>query len=487
MQVCLIYPHWTGEYGKISYFANKVSSFPPLNLANLAAVAELYGHKCQIIDAQIENRTEDDLVAELTACPPDLVGLSATSPFFHFSARLAKKLKLAIPSLTTVIGGHHVTIMGDKAFDAAFDYALLGEADHTFPELLNALENAGEVTQVKGLLLRRNGETIFTGTAAPVTDLDSLPVPARHLLKTEQYLMGTLEGTKRYTTIATSRGCPFKCIFCSTEIFGHHLRKRNPENVIREIRAVQERFGIDHFYFLDETMTIDREHFRRICELIISENIKITFEGSTRANLVDEDIIRIMRKAGLLRISFGLESVDEQIRRTMRKEIPLDAYLQANRLTNKYGIETLNSCMIGLPGENVETICKTLRFLRSSKEIRQANVSIAVPYPGTELYRMAKAGEMGLKLVTEDFSEYRRYNAAVMQVGNLSTDNLIRLQNDAIASVSLAPWRWRPIVKRSGYYGLWLTFGRVLQSLKNGMINIFSNSPKQGKLYGKIT
>ncbi len=478
MKVCLIYPHWTGEYGKVSYFASKVSSFPPLNLANLAAVAELHGHECQIIDAQIENRTEDELVSELTSCPPDLVGLSATSPFFHFSARLAKKLKESITGLITVIGGHHITIMGEKAFDDAFDYALVGEADYSFPDLLNTLESDGDLSLVKGLLLRHNGKIVFTGTAPSVTDVDSLPIPARHLLKTELYMMGTLEGTKRYTTIATSRGCPFKCIFCSTEVFGHHLRKRTPENVVSEIRTVKERFGINHFYFLDETMTIDREHLRRICELILSENIKITFEGSTRANLVDEDIIKIMRKAGLLRISFGLESVDEQIRRTIRKEIPLDAYLQANRLTNKYGIETLNSCMIGLPGETVETICKTLRFLRSSKEIRQSNVSIAVPYPGTELYRMAKAGEMELKLVTEDFSKYRRYNAAVMQVGDLSTESLIKLQNDAIASVSLAPWRWRPIIKRSGYYGLWLTFGRIIQSLKNGMINIFNNSPR---------
>jgi len=481
MRVCLIYPHWTGEYGKISYFASKVSNFPPMNLANLAAVAELHGHDCRIIDGQIEEKSEDEVVAELVSAPPDLVGLSATTPFFHLSVSLAQKLKAALPLLPVVIGGHHITVFREQAFYPAFDYAFIGEADHTFPAFLNILERGEDVTQVKGILLRGDDRVLFTGAADPVKDVDSLPAPARHLLKTDRYLMGTLEGTKRYTTIATSRGCPFKCIFCSTDVFGHRLRKRSPEKVITEIREIMERFGIHHFYFLDETMTLDRAHFMRVCELIIREGLKITFEGSTRANLVDEDIIRTMRKAGLIRISFGLESVDENIRRTMRKEVPLQAYLKANCLTNKYGIETLNSCMIGLPGETVETICKTLRFLRESKEIKQANVSIAVPYPGTELYRMAKAGDAKLRLMTDDFSRFRRYNAAVMQVGDLTPEDLILLQNDAIASVSLAPWRWRPIIKRSGLYGLCLTFGRMKESILRGRINIFTNTPKLKK------
>jgi radical SAM superfamily enzyme YgiQ (UPF0313 family) len=479
MNVCLIYPCWTGQYGKISHFANKASSYPPLNLAILAAVAEQHGHSCQIIDAQIEGISEEEVVARLVADPPNLVGLTGTSPFFHFSMSLARKIKATLPELPIIVGGPHISIVGEAAFDPVFDYALLGEADRTFPRFLETLEKGEDLSQVPAMLFRRDGHVVATGGSDPVQDLDALPVPARHLLKNELYVMGTLEGDKRYTTLATVRGCPFRCIFCASEKFAPKMRKRTPEKVVAEMREVHERYGITHFSILDETMTLDRDHFLKVCELIIREKLEITFEGSTRANLVDETVISTMRRAGLVRISFGLESVDEQIRRTMRKEVPLDAYLKANHLTNKYGIETLNSCMIGMPGETTESICKTLRFLRSSREIRQANVSIAVPYPGTELYRMAKAGEMGLQLMTEDYSQYRRYDAAVMQVGELSPEELIRLQNDAIASVGLAPWRWRPIVKKSGYYGLWLTFGRIKESIAKGSINIFTNNPKK--------
>ena len=236
-----------------------------------------------------------------------------------------------------------------------------------------------------------------------------------------------------------------------------------------------EKYAVEHFMFLDDTLTLHRQHIIDICNLIIKENLNITFEGSTRANLIDEELVSLMKKAGLIRLSFGLETVDEGIRKTMKKMVPLESYITANKLTNKYGIETLNSCMIGLPGETIETVRKTLAFLRNSKEIKQANISIAVPYPGTELYEMAKKEENGLKLVTEDFSNYRRYNAAVMQVGELSPDDLIDIQNEAFASIYLAPWRWEPMIRKSGAKGALLTFNRLVNCLKKGDSRFLTN------------
>lgn len=183
-----------------------------------------------------------------------------------------------------------------------------------------------------------------------------------------------------------------------------------------------------------------------------------------------------MAESGLIRLSFGLESVDENIRRIMKKNVPLESYIEANRLTNKYGIETLNSCMIGLPGETEETIRKTLRFLRESKEIKQANISIAVPYPGTELYEMAKKEEYKLRLVTNDFSNFRRYNSAVMRVGDLSPQDLIGIQNEAFASIYIfAPWRWSSMVKKSGLQGAELTVKRLMKCIDKGNTRFLTN------------
>lgn len=473
MKIMLLYPKWTGEYGLFSCFAKKVGVYPP-NLAYLAAIAENLGHEVRIIDGQVEDVSLDGMVERTLMFNPDIIGLTATTPFFHIVRDLAKRLKQRMSHVPIMIGGAHISILREEAFDPTFDYAFIGEADESFPLFLERREKGNDISEVKGILFREGEDVRFTGEADPVYDLDSLPLPARHLLKMDRYKIGTLQGVKSFATIMTMRGCPFKCIFCSTKVFGNKVRKRSPKLVVDEIKSIINDYGIRHFIFLDDTLTLDRNHILAICDFIKEEKLGITFEGSTRANLVDEELISRMVDAGLIRISFGLESVDKNIRKIMRKEVPLESYIVANKLTNKYGIETLNSCMIGLPGETVDTIKKTLSFLRDSREIKEANISIAVPYPGTELYEMAKRGDYGLKLLVDDFSRFRRYNMAVMQVGNLSPDDLIKLQNDAFASIYLAPWRFKPQLKRTGIAGVFLTLSRLIKSITRRRLELLT-------------
>lgn len=480
MKICLLYPKWTGDYGKFSHFADKSSSWPPLHLAILAAIAEQKGHVLKLIDGQVENMPLEEMVSQTAEFQPDIIGITATTPFYHIAVDLACLLKNRLPKVPIAIGGHHITVMKEQAFLPQFDYAFIGEAEISWPQFLDSFEKQEDVSNIKGILYRKNGKNIFTGKAPVFQDMDSVALPARHLYKIDKYEIGTLEGFKNFTTIMTTKGCPFRCTFCTTEVSGNTVRKRSPKRVIDEIKSLIENYHIKHFIVLDDTLTLDRKHILEICDLIVSEKLGITFEGSTRANLVDEEIISKMAKAGLIRLSFGLESVDEDIRKLMRKEVPVEAYLKANVLTNKYNIETLNSCMIGMPGETVETVCKTLSFLRKSREIKQANLAIAVPYPGTELYEMAKRGEHGLKLLIDDFSKFRRYNSAVMKVGDLTPEDLVQLQNDAFVSIYIAPWRWTSMYKRTGIYGLFLTFSRLKKSILSGKINFITNKPRKG-------
>ncbi|MFZ3059397.1 MAG: radical SAM protein [Candidatus Methanoperedens sp.] len=468
MKIILLYPKWTQEYGAFDSFAKKASVWPPLNLAYLAAIAENLGHDVKIIDGEAEDISLEKMV-ELTATfNPDIIGITATTPFYHIVVDLAKELKKEVNEIPIIIGGPHITVLKEKAFFPCFDYAFIGEADESWSLFLKLHESGKDISAVKGLLFRDGENIVFTGDAYPVVDFDSIPPPSRHLLQMDKYTIGTPEGTKKFTTIMSVRGCPFKCIFCSTKVFGSRIRKRSPRLVVDEMKSIIDEYGIKHFMFLDDTLTLDKNHILTICDLIDEEKLDITFEGSTRANLVDEEVISRMAKAGLIRLSFGLESVDENIRKIMRKEVPLESYIMANKLTNKYSIETLNSCMIGLPGETLDTVKKTLSFLRDSHEIKQANISIAVPYPGTELYEMAKRGDYGLKLVVDDFSEFRRYNSAVMYVGDLSPEELIKIQNDAFASIYLAPWRLIPMLRKSGFTGVYLTFTRLIKSILKG-------------------
>lgn len=472
MKIIFLYPRWTLEYNTFSCFAKKASIWPPLNLAYLAAIAEKMGHNAKIIDGEVENISLEEMVEQTKLFSPDIISITATTPFFHIASELAKKLKQTIAK-PVIIGGAHITILKEKSFHHFFDYAFIGEADKSWSLFLERYEKGEDISNVKGILFRDgNGNVMFTGDVDPIIDLDSIPFPARHLLKNDKYKIGTLQGTKNFTTIMTTRGCPFSCIFCSTKVFGKKIRKRSPISVINEIKSVINEHNIRHFVFLDDTLTLDKNHMLDICNLIIKENLDITFEGSTRANLVDEEIISKMKEAGLIRISFGLESVDKNIRQIMKKDIPLDKYMAAYKITNKYGIETLNSCMIGLPGESIDTIKKTLSFLRNFREIKQSNISIAVPYPGTELCEMARRGDYGLKLTTKDFSKFRRYNIAVMTVGDLTPDDLIKLQNDAFSSIYLAYWRLIPMLRKSGICGCLLTFSRILKSIFRGRLDL---------------
>ncbi|MFH0839995.1 MAG: radical SAM protein [Candidatus Omnitrophota bacterium] len=471
MRIMLLYPKWTGDYGLFASFAKKASTWPPLNLAYLAAAAEAKGHEVKIIDGEAEAMSLKDMINETEAFKPDIIGITATTPFYHFANELAAGIKQRIAKVPIVIGGPHITILKERAFDPFFDYAFIGESEESWPLFLERYENGKDISDVKGILYRSGSSVKFTGEAGPINNLDSIPVPARHLLRMHNYKMGTLEGLKKFTTIMTTRGCPFKCIFCSTKVFGSRVRKRSPRLVVNEIISIISKHNIRHFIILDDTLTLDKNHILELCDIIEKEKLDITFEGSTRADLMDEEIVSRMVKAGLIRISFGLESVDPTIRKIMRKGLPLESYTKANRLTNKYGIETLNSCMIGLPGETVGTIKKTMSYLRNSREIKQANLSIAVPYPGTELYEMAKKREHGLMLETEDFSKYRRYNAAVMTVGDLSPEDLIKLQNDAFVSIYLAPWRIIPMLRKSGIIGGLLTFLRLMRSIRRAIFD----------------
>jgi radical SAM superfamily enzyme YgiQ (UPF0313 family) len=203
------------------------------------------------------------------------------------------------------------------------------------------------------------------------------------------------------------------------------------------------------------------------CNEIINRNLSITFEGSTRANLLDEELVILMKKAGLIRLSFGLETVDEDMRKTMNKKVPLESYTAANALLNKYNIEALNSVMIGLPGETENNVWKTLNFLSKSKEVKQANFAIATPYPGTKFHDMATKGEGGMKLLSNNFTEYKRYGQAVTKVNNLGPQDLVRLQNEGFVSIYSKYWRWWPVIKKHGIVGLALTFYRMLKMISD--------------------
>lgn len=468
MRVGFLYPTWTKAYGIFSYFAKRNSSWPPLNLALLGAIIKPHGHEAFIMDGGPENWEVDEMVQRTLAENPDIVGLTSYSPFYHVQVELARALKAVKPDLPIMIGGAHCSIVKEKAMQDCFDYVFVGEAESSLPEFLRRLEAGESLEGLKGVVWRdEKGENHFAGPSAPLADFDSIPVADRDLVDNNAYLLGTLHGRDPFTSIQTTRGCPWKCIFCASDDLNTTLiRRRSPESVVAEIKDVVEKYGVRHFFIVDDVLTLHDEHILKICDLIIEEGLKITFESSTRANLVTEENISRMVEAGLIRLSLGLETVDEEVRQIMNKKVPLKHYVSANKIMNDHGVEVLNSVMLGLPGEREETVRKLFKFLGESKDIMQANLAIAVPYPGTELHRMAKAGEGGVTLHSDDFSEYRRYGAAVTTIGDMTPKDLVELQNEGFLRIYMAPWRWKPMYGKHGIMGFILMGVRGFNYLK---------------------
>lgn len=456
-------PHWTTVFGGYSRVAGRASSFPPLNLAMLAALVESRGHRALIVDAEIERLDVARTIERLKAFAPDFIGFTATTPIFTMTSEWARLVRERIDA-TIGIGGFHVTLFGEEAFHDPFDVAFLGEADSSFARFLDHFGDLDEYARIPGLMFRREGRVVSTGVAEPSPDLDLLPLPARHLLKTDLYRVGSLKGTLSYTTIMASRGCPFDCVFCTNQVSGTRVRRRSVTNVVSEIASVVERHGVRHFYFVDDVLTLHRKYMLDLCAAIVREAPGITFEGSTRANLVDDELMGAMRKAGLIRISFGLESADEAIRDLIRKDVPLASYADACRIASRHGVETITSAMLGLPGDTRESIDRTIRYLRNTRELKHSTLSIAMPYPGTELHRMAVRGEHGLELLSHDYSRYQRYGSAVMSVNGIGPEALLRLQKIGLLKIYLAPWRLLPVIRRMGILSLLPPAGSALAS-----------------------
>lgn len=463
MKLLLIFPSWCDSFGVLKQVAKKASSFPPLGLCYIASLAEKTGWEAKIIDAEVEGLSLADILSQINEFRPDLIGFTSTTPFFQSVETTASFIKKHF-DIPIILGGPHASLTREKAFSSVFDYLFIGECEVTFPRFLESFAEKKRGKNIAGIMTREKGEIVFYGESPKIQNLDDIPWPARHLLKYKKYTIGTLKGKKVYTSLFMSRGCPYQCIFCASDLYGKQVRRRSLEDVIKEIDYIINELGINHIYFLDDTLTLNRNYIIELCSLIKKHKFKFTFEGSTRANLWDEELVKMLKEVGLIRISFGLETVDLEVRKIIKKEVPIQSYIDANRLNAKYKIETINSVMLGLPGESRESIKKTVDFLCKARDIEHATYSIAIPYPGTELYNMAKRKENGLELVSEDFATYQRYGSSVMKVGDLNPEDIVLLQKKGLIRIYTRWWRIWPILKRHGVRAL---IAPVLDAIKS--------------------
>lgn len=454
MKVLLIYPPYTGIYGKYQPAAKVGVFYPPMGLMYLAAVLEKEGHEIRILDLELEGFSTKEIVDYIKGFNPSVVGIGSVTPLHHIALKLFKIVKETNRNIITVSGGPHPTALPIETIKESknIDIVCYGEGEYTLRDVVGAIEKKKRLYGIEGVVYRENGKIIKNPPRELIKNLDDLPFPARHLTKQEKYLWSVpKKGVQPITGIITVRGCPFQCIFCSARvIFGTKVRYRSANSVIKELKQVKEQFGIDHFDFYDDTLGLDRKRTFELCNKMIKENLDITWEGNSRVDVIDSELIAKMHEAGLTRLSFGVESGNQNILDAAKKGTDLDLIKRAYELVDSFGIETRMSIILGLPFETKETIEKTIKFMRSLK-CEQAYVNVGTPFPGTEYYDMAKKGYGGLNLLTDDWKEYRRWGNAVINVNDLTRHDLVRYQRKALLKFYLRPKQIIYNLRRAGF------------------------------------
>ncbi len=392
MKVLLINPpRWNELVGKNPSIIERHRGFnPPLGLLYLAASLEKNSRlEVEVLDAQPRQLTYAQLESVLARKSFDVVGISAMSFTLLDAFKTAQLAKSVRPGARSIIGGTHVHLFPEETIGLdGIDYALMGEAEYSLAELLDGwARGAMNGEEISGLVYKRPDGRAVKNEIKPVLELDDIAFPRRDSLNIRHY-SSLLSRGSLCTTIISSRGCPFKCAFCDRPLspVTSHFRARSARNVVDEIQECVD-LGIHDFLFYDDTFTVSRKRVLAICEEILRRRLDIRWDIRTRVDLVDEEMLRLLKKAGCLAIHYGVEAGNDRILKVIRKGFTISKVKEVFRLTRKLGIETLAYFMIGLPSEEAEDVQDTFDL---AKELRPdyAHFTIFSPYPGTELYHL---------------------------------------------------------------------------------------------------
>lgn len=388
-----------------------VSKRPPLGPMSIAAMLEKHGISVNIIDLKT---TEDEkelltqIIAAIRANPPRYLGLSCMTPDVAEVKEIAREIKRSHPSIVTVIGGIHATLEPeDFAREDYIDYVCVGHGELTMLELTQVLDQGGDSAKVNGLMFRRDGQFIKTPERDIGRSLDHLPPPAYHLVNMDYYLQPN-EWLIRGVPLSgfymfTSRGCPFSCTFCAAR--NTDVRYRSPKVIVDDIEYLINTYNIDGLYFYDDTFSIKKSHVMEICREIERRNIKILWACETRANLLTNELLAAMKKAGCIQIDFGIETGSDRLGSQVEKGVTVPEAVEAFRLCKKHGIRTLANWLFNLPGETEEDVEATKKLARKLKANLQI-FNILILYPGHPIYEQYKH-----IVDPADYKAFQNYNS----------------------------------------------------------------------------
>lgn len=325
----------------------------------------------------------------------EIYGFSSSFLDLDIVCRIANYIKRKHEGII-VIGGPGPTFLPAVVKNNFIDSIVIGEGEKAILKLIHDYKKYGQTKEIY------NEE--------PENNLDNIPFPARDLLETKGGKIFSF-GKNYYSGVSTgiisSRGCIYKCAFCSRNLDSYSfIRYRNIENVVDEIIEVVKKFNIREFRFQDEVFSLNKDRTILLCEEMIRKKIKVYWRASTRADRVDGEILTAMKSAGCVEVNFGAETGDQKILNLLNKNLDVEDNIIATELANKLGLVTRLFMMVGLPGTSVKTPYKDILFLEKAKP-KAINLAIYTPYPGSDIWQNPE--KYGIEILSKDFSKYNMH------------------------------------------------------------------------------
>jgi len=446
---------------------------PPIGLAYLGAVVE-NEYNVRIIDCVVEGyETEvqldrnliryglsyEEIEKRIEAFQPDLVGVSNSfSSGFGEALQICSLVKKISPEIVTVIGGPHPSAMPEQVLQhEVIDFAVLGEGEQSFRDLLRALEQ-GDFTALDGVAYKNNGKTEIIKKTRFIENLDELPLPARHLLPMEKYFeIGEafiVTRKKPFTPLNTSRGCVAKCSFCPVHAtWGGKWRSRSAENVLKEIEHLVQTYGVKEIHFDDDNLVLNKKRARAIFQGMIDRKLDLVWTVPTGLALwaVDQDLLRLMRESGCYKLFLAVESGDEHILRdVIHKPLDIKKVKPLVNAMKDLGIEVESFFVVGMPGETPESLKRTFRFAKEL-DTDATHYFFANPMPATELWKICEENNYFVPGFSLENIRVERANITTPDLTARELEQIVAREQLASRLFSLLRHPWRMIRKYISY------------------------------------
>ena len=423
---------------------------PPLGILYIASFLREQGIEAKVVDADIDDLSVEQIYKEASEC--DVVGTTMTTVQAAFGYGHINFMKERDRDLIQTVGGAHPSGMRERIFNDCqnIDYSVIGEGEHTFSELCHAVLEGKPASAIKGLYINNPQGTVFTGTRERL-DPNTLPFPAFELVEPiekyaaivrNKHVFPPNKGQLCFPVIG-SRGCPFRCKFCgSNMVWQWTVKYRTPQNICDEIEWLRDQYGVDEIMYWDDELNVNLTWFAELCREHIRRGLNKTlwFKGSVRANrnLVSEDLFRLAKEAGFWALAFGVESGNQTILDSISKDFTLEEVKSLNLLLKKLEIVRIASFMIGHIHDTEETIDDTIRFA-NELDVDAYDFFLSTPLPGTILEE--EADQYGL-IVSRDWRKYAMLGQ-VCRTLHVDCNRLEELRKFARLTMEYGYWRMR--------------------------------------------